>query len=143
MIGIDTAIASGAQNIGFAITINQAKRDINSVKTTGQIQAPYLGVRYMAVTPALAKSQKLAITSGALVGGNASNPAVAPNSPAAQAGVQAGDIIEKVSGQSIDSTHDLGTIINQFNVGDTITLTINRGGKEITVQAVLAKRPGS
>ncbi len=141
VIGIDTAIASGAQNIGFAIPIDEAKHDISSVQATGQIQSPFLGVRYMPITPTIAQQQNLPVLSGALVRGDSSGPAVAPNSPAAQAGIQAEDIIEKVNGQTIDSTHDLANIIDQYSVGDTLTLTINRGGKEITLHATLAQRP--
>jgi serine protease Do len=62
VIGINTAIASGAQNVGFAIPINQAKHDIQSVETTGQIQTPYLGVRYEMITPTLAQQQNLQVT---------------------------------------------------------------------------------
>ena len=141
VIGIDTAIASDAQNIGFAIPINQAKRDITSVQANGQIQTPYLGVRYIAVTADITKQQGLPVTAGALVRGSADGPAVAPNSPAAKAGVQAEDIITAVNGQAINASNDLATVINQFNVGQTVTLTINRAGKEITLQATLAARP--
>jgi len=141
VIGIDTAIASGAENIGFAIPIDQAKHDITSVQATGQIQAPFLGVRYIPITPDLAKSQNLPVTSGALVRGSSDGSAVAANSPAAKAGVQAEDIIEKINSQTIDATHDLANIINQYTVGDTITLTINRSGKEIALRLTLATRP--
>jgi serine protease Do len=141
VIGIDTAIASGAENIGFAIPIDEAKHDISSVESTGQIEAPFLGVRYLPITPALAQQQNLPITYGALVRGDSTGSAVAPGSPAAAAGVQAEDIIEKIDDQTIDATHDLATIVDQYNVGDTVTLTINRGGKEITLKATLAKRP--
>lgn len=141
VIGINTAIASGAQSIGFAIPINQAKRDINSVKTNGEIQVSYLGVRYMVVTADIAKAQNLSVTSGALVRGGEDGPAVASGSPALKAGVQAEDIIVKVNSQAIDANHDLGTAISQYNVGDTVTLTINRAGKIITLPVTLAKRP--
>ena len=141
VIGIDTAIASDAQSIGFAIPINQAKRDITSVETSGKIQASYLGVRYLAVTDDIAKAQNLPVTSGALVRGGQDGPAVASGSPAAQAGVQAEDIITEVNGQTIDASHDLATVISQYNVGDIVTLTINRGGKVVTLQVTLAKRP--
>jgi serine protease Do len=141
VIGIDTAIASGAENIGFAIPINQAKHDISSVESTGQIQAPYLGVQYIPVTPALAQQQNLPVNQGALVRGSSTGPAVESDSPAAKAGVQAEDIITAVNSQSIDSTHDLGNVIDQYSVGNTVTLTINRGGKTITLQATLAQRP--
>ncbi len=141
VIGINTAIAEGAQSVGFAIPINRAKRDINSVKATGEIQAPFLGVRYITVTSDIAKSQKLPAENGALVRGSSDGPAVAPDSPAAKAGVQAEDIILEISGQKIDQDHSLGGTISKFSVGDTITLKINRGGKEITLTATLAKRP--
>jgi S1-C subfamily serine protease len=141
VIGIDTAIASDAQNIGFAIPIDQAKSAIASVESTGQIQVPYLGVRYIPVDADLAASQKLPISYGALVRGDASGPAVDPGSPAAKAGIQAEDIIESVNGQKIDADHDLGDTIDQLNVGSMVTLVVNRGGKEITLTATLAKRP--
>ncbi len=141
VIGINTAIASNAENIGFAIPVNRAKHDISSVETSGELQTPYLGVRYLAVTPDVATQQKLPVDYGALVRGSDQGSAVEPNSPAAKAGIQAEDIILSVNGQKIDSSHDLGTVISQFNVGDTVTLTINRGGKTITLQATLAERP--
>jgi serine protease Do len=141
VIGIDTAVASDAQNIGFAIPINQAKHDISSVEATGQIKEPYLGVRYTPITPTVAQQEKLSVTQGALVKGDGNgNPAIEPNSPAAAAGIKSGDIIEKINGQVVDATHDLGTLINQYNVGDTISITILRAGKEIVVSAILAKR---
>jgi S1-C subfamily serine protease len=141
VVGINTAVASDAQSIGFAIPINQAKRDIASVESSGQIQAPYLGVRYMAITPDVAKQQNLPMTSGALVRGSDTGPAVAPNSPAANAGIEAEDIITAVNGQAIDASHDLSTTVSQFNVGQAVTVTINRGGKIISLQVTLAARP--
>jgi serine protease Do len=143
VIGIDTAIASDAQNIGFAIPIDQAKSVISSFEATGQIQAPYLGVRYLMVTPDIATAQNLAISYGALVRGDDSGPAVVAGSPAAKAGLQAEDIIESVNGQQLSNGTDLGNVIDQFTVGQTITLVINRAGKEMTVQVTLAVRPAS
>jgi S1-C subfamily serine protease len=141
VIGIDTAVASDAQNIGFAIPINEAKSAIASVEATGAIQAPYLGVRYEDVTPAIATQQKLPITYGAWVNGGGQGAAVEANSPAAAAGIDKGDIIESVNGTKLDSTHDLADVINEYAVGNTVTLVINRIGKEITLQATLAERP--
>ncbi len=63
------------------------------------------------------------------------------DSPADKAGLKAEDIVLEVNGQNLDSDHDLATVISQFNVGDTVTLKINRGGKEMTLSVTLAKRP--
>jgi serine protease Do len=141
VVGINTAIASNAENVGFAMPINRAKHDISSVRTTGQIQTPYLGVRYLTITPDIAKQQNLPVDAGALVRGSDAGPAVQPNSPAAKAGVQAEDIITQINSQKLDSNHALADIISQYNVGDAVTLTIDRGGKTITLQVTLAKRP--
>jgi S1-C subfamily serine protease len=141
VIGINTAIASGAENIGFAIPINQAKRDIAQVQSTGVIQATYLGVRYLTVDPTVAEQKNLPVDQGALVTAGNGTAAVAANSPAAKAGLRAGDIITAVNGQAIDANHDLGTLIAQHSVGDVVTLTVNRAGKTITLQATLAARP--
>ena len=141
VIGINTAVASGAQSIGFAIPINRAKHDIDSVRATGNIQSPYLGVRYLMITSDIATQQKLPVSSGALVRGSNDGPAVEPGSPAAKAGIQAEDIIEKVNGQAIDADHVLGDVIAGYNVGDTVTLTVDRAGKETTISVTLGERP--
>lgn len=141
VIGINTAVASNAQGIGFAIPINRAKHDINSVQATGNIQTPYLGVRYLAITPDVAQSQKLPVDQGALVQGSSNAPAVQPNSPAAKAGLRSGDIITAVNGQAVDSGHPLGNLIGDRNIGDTVTLTILRGGKTTTLSVTLVTRP--
>lgn len=141
VIGIDTAVASDAQNIGFAIPINEAKAAIASVEATGNIEAPYLGVEYEDVTPAIAQQNNLPVTYGAWVSSGGNGPAVIAGSPAAKAGLQAGDIIESVNGIQLDSTHDLANVVNEFSVGTTVTLVVNRKGNEITLQATLAQRP--
>lgn len=141
VIGINTAIASGAQSIGFALPVNLAKRDIQSVKATGEIQTPFLGVRYLILTPEIAKQQKLPVDYGALVRGSDEGPAVEPSSPAALAGIEAEDVILEVSGQKIDKDKTLVQVISKFSVGDKVQLKINRGGKEITLRVTLGKRP--
>jgi serine protease Do len=142
VIGINTAIASDAQSIGFAIPINQAKRDIQSVKTVGKIEVPFLGVRYIALTPERAKAQKLSVETGALVRGNENGPAVEPGSPAEKAGIRAEDVIVEVNGKKIDNEdNQLGAIISGSSVGETIILKINRDGKDLVTQVTLEKRP--
>lgn len=140
VIGINTAIASGAENIGFAIPINRAKRDIESVKTSGEIQVPFLGVRYLLVTPELAKKQKLPADYGALINAGKDGPAVQPNSPAEKAGIKSGDIILEAGGKRIDQDHSLGDVISQRSVGEVVALKVNRGGEELTIVVTLEKR---
>lgn len=141
VIGINTAIVAGAQNIGFAIPINQAKRDINSVKTTGAIKVPYLGVRYIMITPELAKRQNLDVDYGALVRGSEEGPAIMPDSPAAKAGLQAEDIILEFNNEKITLDKPLSLIIQKYNIGETAVLKVKRGNKILELKAVLAERP--
>lgn len=141
VIGVNTAVVSDAQNIGFAIPINQAKRDINSVKTSGEIQVPFLGIRYVMITPEIARKQNLPVDYGALVRGNDDGPGVQKDSPAAKAGIQAEDIILEVNGKTIDAENNLGNAISKYSVGDMVTLKISRLGKEIILRATLGKRP--
>jgi serine protease Do len=129
VVGINVAVASDAENIGFAIPVNRAKRAIESVKTTGMISAPYLGVRYEMTER------------GALVRGTAEGPGIIPNSPAAAAGIRADDMIVSINGEKLDEENPLGFVIQKYGVGDTITLTIKRGEATLTLPATLGERP--
>lgn len=141
VIGIDTAIASNAQSIGFAIPINEVKNAINSVKNKGTIEQPYLGVRYIQITSDFASANNLPVSNGAYVTGSGNSLAVVPGSPAEKAGVKDGDIITKIDGKTLNSNNSLTSIVSQHKVGDTITLTILRGGKTLTVKAKLDQAP--
>lgn len=129
VIGINIAVVSGAQNIGFAIPVNQAKRAIKSVKETGSIKAPYLGVRYMMTNE------------GALVRGASGGSAVMANSPAAKAGILGEDIILEINGEKLEKDKTLGSVIQKYNVGDTINLKVKRGEKNLDISLTLADRP--
>ncbi len=141
VIGINTAVASGAQNIGFAIPINQVRRAIQSVKDTGSIKSPYIGVRYLMLTEEIAKKQKISLQEGALVRGTEDGPAVIPNSPADKAGLKAEDIITEVNGEKLTAEKTLGNVIQKYNVGDTITLKVYRGKDAMEFSITLKERP--
>jgi len=140
VIGINTAIVSGAQNIGFAIPINKAKRAIESVKKSGKILTPYLGVRYLVIDDQMAEKEKLSVKRGALVRGNQDGAGVIKDSPADKAGLLAEDIILEVNGTKIDESNNLTSLIQKYQVGDKISLKILRDGKEIKVEAILEER---
>lgn len=141
VIGINTAIAGGAENIGFAIPINDVKGLINSVLTKGKLERPYLGVRYIALTDDIAVQLGLDQKRGAYIMPGNGQESVISGSPAEKAGLKEGDIITKVDGSSIDESHSLTSLLGQHNVGDTVTLTIIRDGRSETVQVTLAAAP--
>lgn len=98
---------------------------------------PYLGLQYEPITADLAEAEDLAASEGVLV------RAVAPGSPAAAAGIQAGDVIEKVNGQPLDAAHDLRERLRTFAPGDEINLAVQRGAQTLTLRATLGARPAT
>ncbi len=142
VIGINTAVAGeGSQNIGFAIPINEVKRDISTVEQNGKIVRAFVGVRYVAITPEIAKANNLGVDYGAYIQGSQGESGVQSGSPADKAGLKDDDIILKVDGTKIDASNSLSSLVNQHNVGDTVTLTIYRDGKESQVKVTLAEAP--
>lgn len=139
VVGINTATASGAQSIGFAIPINDAKTAIESIKTTGRIVRPYLGVRYLQITPDVAKASNLPVNYGALVKGGSkiTDLAIIPGSPADKAGIVENDIIEEVNGEKIDQENSLIKLIQQYKVGDEVELKVLSKGKEKNIKVKL------
>lgn len=142
VIGINTAIALGAENIGFAIPINKAKKDIADVKTKGKIIYPFLGIRYIIINKTLAEKNNLPVDYGALIlrGEDPTELAVTPGSAADKAGLQENDIILEFDGVKINAANSLGKLIAQKQVGDIINLKILRKGEELSLQAALDER---
>lgn len=141
VIGINTAVAAGAENIGFAIPINKAKTALASVQKSGKIIYPFLGVRYTLITKDRAEEEKLPKDYGVLIAdGPAGETAIVPGSPAEKAGLKKGDIILEIQGERIDQSHSLASVIQKYGVGDTISLKLFRDGKEIELKATLAER---
>jgi S1-C subfamily serine protease len=140
-----SAIAGDAQNIGFAIPINDAKGLIEQVLKTGKFSVPYLGVRYIPLTADVASEYSLSVQNGAFIApsSDASEPSVVAGSPAASAGLQANDIITQVDGTSIDSTHSLTSLLDQYVPGNKVTLTVVRSGKTIKIDVTLGTEPSS
>lgn len=134
VIGINTAIVADANNIGFSIPINSTKGLIEGLLKTGEVKRAFLGVNFINITPSVAKELKLSVTEGAYVFGD---NAVSPNSPAAKAGIEKGDIITKINDNQIGRSQGLSTIIGMYRPNTKVTITILRDGKTITKDVTL------
>ncbi|HVI69748.1 MAG TPA: PDZ domain-containing protein, partial [Magnetospirillaceae bacterium] len=141
VIGINTAIALDGQGIGFAIPINVAKVQIDSVTKNGKLSKAYLGVRYVNINAEVVDKEHLSVKAGALVLASNNQPAVVPDSPAAKAGIRSRDIITKVNTTLIVEGRGLATVLSQYPPGETLTFTILRDGKEQTVSVALGEYP--
>ena len=134
VIGINTAIVADANNIGFSIPINSTKGLIEGLLKTGEVKRAFLGVNFINITPSVAKELKLSVTEGAYVFGD---NAVSPNSPAAKAGIEKGDIITKINDNQIGRSQGLSTIIGMYRPNTKVAITILRDGKTITKDVTL------
>jgi S1-C subfamily serine protease len=141
VIGVNAAIVSGAQSIGFAIPVNAAKRDLDDIRRYGRIRRPLLGVRYIMVDGDLKKKMKLSVDYGAIVMRESPHDAaVVPNSPAEKAGVQEMDIVLELNGEKLDRDHPIQDFLEDMNVGDEVSLLILRGTKHIPMKVTLTER---
>lgn len=141
VIGINTAIVQGANNIGFAIPINRAKRDIEQVKTTNKISYPFLGVRYTLVNEKIKEKYNLQFDYGVIIlKGDKGEVAVTPNSAADKAGLKENDLILEINNEKINQENSLAKIISRHIPGDKIFLKIIRENKEIIIEVILGER---
>ena len=135
VIGINTLklSGSGVEGIGFAIPINSTLDIIDDLIEYNKVIRPYMGFTGMDLDEATAKEYDLVV--GAYV------RSVEDFSPAQKAGLQAGDVIVKVDGQSITTMDELNDIKNSHKVGDVLTLTVNRNGEEKELKVTLEETP--
>jgi S1-C subfamily serine protease len=142
VIGINVAIAQGAQNVGFAIPATQVRRITEQVKTTGKISMPYLGVRYIPVDKDLQKQINLQFNYGVMIlrGQSVRDFAVIPGSPADKAGLVENDVILELNGTKIDEKNTLVDLLTKFNVGDEIILKVWHKGETKEVKLKLEER---
>jgi serine protease Do len=141
VVGVNVAIADKSQSIGFALPINSIKDVISSVKKTGKIVRPFVGVRYAVITEELKLSKDLPVDSGILIvaGSGKEDWAISPGSPAETAGLKEGDIITEIAGKKITKDEDFALIIRNKKVGDMISIKFLRNNVEQTVFLILGQ----
>jgi len=142
VIGINTLIIRGdsysrdvAEGLGFAIPSNTVRLVVEQLIAKGRVSRPFLGISHQEVTPRLAAYYNLAVNHGILV------LQVAPATPASQAGLEAGDVIVAISGDPIDSENPFLNVLMRHQVGETVTLSVNRFGRELALEVTLGERP--
>lgn len=141
VIGITTLVVRStsegniAEGLGFAIPSNVVRDAVNQLIAKGRVDRAYIGVGFQEMDPQLATTFKLDVSQGVVV------TQVDPDSPAAKAGIQQSDVILSVDSASIDQDLSLGTILMSHKVGDHVTLTVLRDGKQLQVQVTLVARP--
>ena len=141
VIGINTAMVMGAQNIGFAIPINYAKKDLEEVKKYGKVKRPFLGIKYILLNKEIAEKNKLPVSYGALIVREAlGETPVIKGSSAEKAGLKEFDIILECQGEKITEKNSLSQILQKFKIGEEISLKVLREGKEIAIKAMLEEK---
>jgi len=140
-IGINTAMVMGAQNIGFAIPINYARRTLEEVIKYGKIQRPFLGIRYFILNKEISQANKLPVDYGALiVRESLGEKAIVKNSAADKASLKEYDIILELNGEKISEENPLADILQRYKIGDEVSLKILREGKEMNVKIELEEK---
>ncbi len=138
VIGINTAYASQGNNVGFAIPISSVKGIIKNVLSGKGFERAVIGVRYINLTPTIAKEKNLSVTRGALIASSKNNKAIISGSAGDKAGLKENDIITAVNGTEIGNSGSLSSLIGEYSVGDTVKITVVRGGKTETLGLTLA-----
>jgi serine protease Do len=131
VIGINSAIISGGQGIGFAIPVNMAKAIIEQLKADGKVTRGWLGVMIQPVTPNLAKSFGMEDEKGALIS------EVVAGSPAEKSGLKPGDIIRTYDGKKIQEMNDLPRLVATTPISKKVKVTYLRDGKEVETTVVI------
>ncbi len=140
VIGVNTAIASGAENIGFAIPVERVKRMLSEVQTKGKIEVPFLGVYYLLINDEVQKKFNLPVNYGAFIYRQGKS-AIIPNSPAERAGLKDQDIILEIDGEKITTQNGLGQIILKKEVGQRVNLKILRENQILNISVILGSLP--
>lgn len=143
VIGMNTAIISGAQGLGFAIPVNTAQRIAQQLIANGKVEHAYLGIIMATLTPEI--KQKLNNASDGSIRVVADQGVllirVVPNSPAAQAGLRAGDVIQKINNQPVTTKDDVQQLVEKSTIGNQLQVEVQRNGQSAQVSVRPAPLP--
>ncbi len=136
VVGVNTAIARGAEGIGFAIAMDKAKPIIQQLIEHGSAAGdPFVGITYTVVDSAIQQQFRLAVSQGILVTG------VVSGGPAQRAGLRPGDVITSFGGKAVTTTNDFSTALDAQKVNDVVTVEINRYGQNRSLKLTLGETP--
>ena len=133
---MNTAIISGARGLGFAIPMNAAQNIAEQLIANGKVEHTYLGVQMVELTPQLKQQINSDPNSGLRVDQDQQGVLivrVVPDSPAARAGLRAGDVIQQLNGQAVAQAEDLQQVVEDSSVGEELRLGLKRNGQDISL----------
>jgi len=132
VIGVNTAIISGAQGLGFAIPINQARDIADRLVANGKIDHPFIGIQMAEITPQFQERLKtsgeksmITETEGVVI------VDVVANSPAQQGNLKVGDVIKEVAGEKVTQADEIQQLVQKTDVGDELPVRVIRNGKQV------------
>jgi S1-C subfamily serine protease len=149
---IETGGSGGSVGIGFAIPSNTARQVVSQLEQNGKVAHAFLGITGTTITPDVASALNLPVNSGVLVeqavnGGPADNAGIRGGGTAATIQGSSlrlgGDIITEINGRKINSMDQVVSIVNAAKPGDTLNVTLHRGGDTKSVTVTLSDRPNS
>jgi len=135
VVGVNTAIIDGSQNIGFSIAIDNAKPVIDDLRTGKTSGGGFLGISSQSMTPVIAENLDVPVETGAVI------VEVVPGTAADDAGLERGDVIVEIDGQAVTSAANVGSIVRDKEPGDEVEIVFYRGDDKRTVKATLGSRP--
>lgn len=134
VIAVNSAIIGGAQNIGFAIPIDEAKTILNQLEKNGKVKVGFLGVGLAELSPQYAKQFDLEPGEGCVIA------SVEPGSPAAKAGLKTYDVVSEFNSKKIKGPMDLTDAVAAANIGAATKIKVNREGKKLTLDIIVGER---
>lgn len=143
VLGMNTAIRADAQGIGFAIPSNTIERIANQLESGGKAEHPYLGIQMISLSPEIKQQINADPNSGMNVSDDQGVliAKVMPDSPAAQAGLRAGDVIYKLNDQDVTDASQIQKIVEDSQVGDNLAINLKRDGQDVSLNLKTAPYP--